>query len=68
MTNTITLEIVCPVCGKMSYVTVDIDNYIAYVSGELVQKAFPDLSAVRREQILSGLCPSCQTEIFGECA
>jgi len=68
MTNTVTLEVVCPICGKMSYVTVNIEDYIAWINGGLVQKAFPYLSATRREQLISGMCPSCQAKIFSECA
>ena len=68
MNNTITLEIVCPICGKMSYVTVNVEDFIAWSSGELAQNAFPYLSATRREQLISGMCPGCQARIFGQCA
>ena len=68
MEKNVMLEVVCPICGKLSYVSVNIEDYIAWVNGELIQNAFPYLSATRREQLISGFCPSCQTKVFGECA
>jgi len=68
MPNTVTLEIVCPICGKLSYVTVNTEDYIKWINGELAQNAFPYLSVTRREQLISGMCPSCQVKIFGQCA
>ena len=61
----ITLEIVCPFCGKVEFVDVLESELEAYENGALVQVAFPNLSATEREQIISGICPKCQESVFG---
>ena len=55
----------CPFCGKEHSVEVKLADYEKYESGELAQAAFPYLSATEREQIISGICPTCQDNIFG---
>ena len=60
----ITLEMVCPFCGKVHFVEVLESELDVYNSGALAQVAFPNLSATEREQIISGICPKCQTKIF----
>ena len=62
----VNLMIVCPFCGEIHSVTVREDEYIKYLQGELVQNAFPTLTATQREQIISNICPSCQEGIFHE--
>ena len=62
----IILDITCPFCGEVHSVRVAERGYHAWQSGELVQKAFPYLSATEREQLISQMCPSCQKDIFGE--
>lgn len=59
------IECVCPFCGKTHYVRVPADGWYAYVNGALAQDAFPTLSATKREQLISNICPDCQEEIFG---
>lgn len=61
----ITLEIVCPFCGEVHFVDVLESELEAYENGELAQIAFPNLSAIEREQIISGMCPRCQGSVFG---
>lgn len=65
ITMMVTLEIVCPFCGKLHFVEVLESELDAYNSGALAQVAFPNLSATEREQIISGICPKCQDSIFG---
>lgn len=60
------LMITCPFCGKEHFVYVVEEDYENWSNGELAQNAFPYLSATEREQLISGLCPTCQREIFGE--
>lgn len=55
----------CPFCGAVHSVMVDDEQYLDWKSGELIQNAMPELSPTEREQLISGLCPSCQKEIFG---
>jgi endogenous inhibitor of DNA gyrase (YacG/DUF329 family) len=55
----------CPFCRKISTVPVKIDELFKYeVLGELAQKAFRSLNPTQREQIISGLCPDCQKQVF----
>lgn len=62
---TLTLEITCPACGNTHFVEVNEEDFLAWENGELAQNAFPYLSATEREQLISGLCLNCQSEIFG---
>ena len=56
----------CTFCRKFHLVEVDLEQLEAWRNGELIQNAMPDLTLTEREQLISGLCPKCQTEIFGE--
>jgi hypothetical protein len=60
------IYMVCPFCGKFQDVEVRTVDYCKYRNGEPVQKAFPYLTATEREQIISGMCPDCQKDIFGD--
>ena len=51
MTTNITK--VCPECGKKTTITVDIDAYARWRNGELIQRAFPDMSADDRETLMT---------------
>jgi len=59
------IVLACPFCGKEHSVKVPAEGYIKWLNGELVQKAFPELSATEREQLISQICPDCQESIFG---
>lgn len=66
MTN-LNFEIVttCPFCGNDHYVTVDFEDFLAWSEeGELVQAAFPYLSADDRELLKTGICPKCWDAMF----
>ena len=65
MLEMISLEMVCPFCGQVHSVEVLEVSYVMYTAGELAQNAFPYLSKVEREQIISHICPECQEDIFG---
>lgn len=65
MLEMISLEMVCPFCGQVHSVEVLATSYVAYKAGELAQNAFPYLSKVEREQIISHICIDCQADIFG---
>ena len=56
----------CTFCRKFHLVEVDLEQLEAWQNGELIQNAMPDLTLTEREQLISGLCPKCQAEIFGE--
>ena len=62
----IDVAITCPFCGEDHAVEVNLAQYEAWQNGELIQNAMPDLTPTEREQLISGLCPKCQAEMFGE--
>lgn len=62
----ITTSFVCPMCNTYHTLTVELEQYLNYLNGELVQDAFPHMSPTDRERFISGLCPDCQKKIFVE--
>ena len=62
----IDVEMTCPFCGESHAVEVNLAGFEAWQNGELIQRALPELSPTEREQLISGLCPKCQAEMFGE--
>lgn len=56
----------CPFCGKGNEVWANEDDYWDWQDGELVQNAFPYLSADEREMLISGICPECWGKMWGE--
>ena len=62
----INVPIICPFCGEDHAVEVNLAQYDAWQNGELIQNAMPDLTPTEREELISGLCPKCQAEMFGE--
>lgn len=54
----------CPFCGEYHEVLVSEADYAAWQGGELVQNAFPYLSADEREILISGICPKCWDNMF----
>lgn len=67
MNRNLELTIVCPFCGKMHSVLVREVDYNRLITGEyLVQDVFPYLTATEREALITGMCPACQSSIFGE--
>ena len=63
--ETVAIETRCPFCGKTAIVEVPTDGFIAWQFGATVQKAFPKLDADIREQLVSGICPTCWDKMFG---
>lgn len=60
------IERVCPHCHKLQTIEVNEIQYNDWLAGKNIQRAFPDLSADQREILMSGICPECWEEIFGE--
>lgn len=56
----------CMLCGKESDLRVDATRYTAWVNGELIQLAFPDMTDSEREQLKSGIHPECWEQMFGD--
>ena len=55
---------VCPFCGQVHDVFVNLVDYFDWEDGVLAQRAFPYLTPTEREQIISSICPDCQKDIF----
>ena len=54
----------CPFCGHFHEVEVNDMDYLDWKDGELIQNAFPYLSASERELLVSGICPTCWDKMF----
>jgi len=61
-----TVITVCPFCGKAHEILVNEDDYLDWQDGKMAQDAFPYLSANDREMLISGICPKCWDEMFGD--
>ena len=54
----------CIHCGMTGMLVVPGEQALAWANGAHVQTAFPNLDIALREQIISGIHPSCWTEMF----
>lgn len=66
MFNLCVINTTCPICKKDHPVNVRAEDYEAWQNGELVQNAFPYLSAEARELLITGICPDCWDSMFAE--
>lgn len=66
MDNALQVEVTCPSCKKSSVLTLPKSGYERWRAGEYIQKAMPDVKASDREMLMSGMCPTCWKEMFGE--
>ncbi len=60
------IVVVCPICGEEHFIFANVEDVWAWEDGELVQNAFPYLSADEREILISGICPECWAKMFGD--
>lgn len=56
----------CPICHCDTYLQVDAEEYARWQAGELIQVAMPYLDADEREMLISGICPTCWDDMFGD--
>lgn len=56
----------CTVTGKWHYVQVPIEGYNRWKSGELIQKALPEVSKEDREFLISGCSPAGWQQLWGK--
>ena len=55
----------CRYCKEVTDLTVNIEGFIAWQGGDLIQNALPELDADQRELLFSGTCcPTCWDEMF----
>jgi len=49
----------CPGCQKSYTIAMPVEGLRRYQQGELIQNAFPELSAEYREMFMTGICGAC---------
>ncbi len=54
----------CRLCDQETDLTVNVEGFLAWQNGELIQNALPELDADQRELLISGTCPTCWDEMF----
>jgi len=64
--NTSFVTPACGRCDKSSVVLVPTDRFKSWQSGQHVQNAFPELSEVVRELLMSGTHPECWEAMFAD--
>ena len=57
---------VCPMCSAETKIEVSVAGHKKWVDGAYIQDALPELSANEREALITGICSSCWTDMFGE--
>ena len=61
-----TLWATCNKCKDQVEMSVNEDDYTSWENGELIQNAMPYLSAAEREVLISGVCGTCFSKMWGE--
>ena len=56
----------CLWCGEKHEFEVPFEDYFAFLNGEPIQVAMPQLSADERERLISGICPNCYSKAFSD--
>ena len=55
----------CHSCGRDHTLTVPRDGYDRWQRGEYIQRALSGLTDDDRERLLTGICPDCFEQLFG---
>ena len=56
----------CEICKRVLNIKVSVIGYNAWMNGELIQRAMPDVSAGDRELLLNSICGKCYDKLFEE--
>lgn len=64
--ETMQVSTACPECGDIGLTEVPRQGYLDWRNGELIQRAMPELSAERRERLVTGICGACWGAMFAE--
>lgn len=56
----------CQVCFRTSQIRMPQDAYMRWVSGAMLQRAWPDGSPEEREMLITGLHPDCWDELVSD--
>lgn len=60
------IEKICPCCYEINSVECTKEQFTLWCRGVHIQDAMPHLSVDEREILISGTCPECWGEIFGD--
>lgn len=61
---TAVVAVPCRLCNEVADLTVNIEGFVAWQGGKLIQEALPELDADQRELLISGTCPTCWDKMF----
>jgi len=57
----------CPICLEEHTLDVTDEQYEKYINGEdYIQNIFSEMSAEDREMLITGICPKCWRNVFGD--
>lgn len=65
MDVTILMTKPCFYCGDSALIAVSDSDLERYINGALIQEAFPEMSIVDREMLISGTHEACWNDIYG---
>jgi hypothetical protein len=63
---TAVVAVPCRRCHTVHDLTVNVEKFVSWQAGELIQDALPELSLDERELLISGTCGACFDELFPE--
>ena len=66
MRDTFSWTIQCPLCKKFTTLELPFEGFLEWKAGTNIQEAMPEVPAEVREQLISGICPSCWDIMFPE--
>ena len=67
MDNITFIEKTCPCCKATTLVKVDKVKYDSWKEGNgLIQNIMPEFNPADRETLVTGLCNTCQNDVFEE--
>ena len=61
---TAVVAVPCRMCDTVHDLTVNVEGFVNWQSGQLIQNALPELSADERELLISGTCDECWQQLF----
>lgn len=61
-----TVLVRCRECAEIIEFDAPVEGMRRWRAGEFIQDAMPDLACDYRELLISGICPDCWAELFGE--
>ena len=61
---TAVVAVPCRLCDTVHDLTVNVEGFVNWQAGELIQEALPELSCDERELLISGTCVTCFDKLF----